>query len=102
MVARGALDAYWEIGIHCWDIAAGALIVEEAGGITVDGGGWYSTTAATAAVPLSTPAPLDLLGRKILAIRGEASGRVETRPHPSERIAIEMLSLIEDIPQERD
>ncbi|RKP23284.1 hypothetical protein SYNPS1DRAFT_5035, partial [Syncephalis pseudoplumigaleata] len=32
LVARGSLDVYWEIGIHCWDIAAGALIVEEAGG----------------------------------------------------------------------
>ena len=31
-VACGRLDAYWEQGIHAWDIAAAALIVEEAGG----------------------------------------------------------------------
>ena len=31
-VAMGRLDGYWEIGIGPWDIAAGALIVEEAGG----------------------------------------------------------------------
>ncbi|NPV85769.1 MAG: inositol monophosphatase [Anaerolineae bacterium] len=31
-VAAGRLDGYWEIGIAPWDIAAGALIVEEAGG----------------------------------------------------------------------
>lgn len=31
-VACGRLDGYWEYGIHSWDIAAGALIVEEAGG----------------------------------------------------------------------
>ncbi len=31
-VAAGRLDAYWEYGVRPWDTAAGALIVEEAGG----------------------------------------------------------------------
>lgn len=31
-VARGRAEAYLESGIHIWDIAAGALIVERAGG----------------------------------------------------------------------
>lgn len=31
-VAAGRMDGYWEYGIHAWDIAAGALLVEEAGG----------------------------------------------------------------------
>jgi myo-inositol-1(or 4)-monophosphatase len=31
-VAAGRLDAYWEYGLSPWDIAAGALMVEEAGG----------------------------------------------------------------------
>ena len=31
-VAAGRLDAYWEVEIGPWDIAAGSLIVEEAGG----------------------------------------------------------------------
>lgn len=31
-VACGRLDGFWELGLHSWDIAAGALIVEEAGG----------------------------------------------------------------------
>jgi myo-inositol-1(or 4)-monophosphatase len=31
-VAAGRLDAYWEIDLETWDYAAGALIVEEAGG----------------------------------------------------------------------
>jgi myo-inositol-1(or 4)-monophosphatase len=31
-VAAGRLDGYWEISIHPWDIAAGSLLVEEAGG----------------------------------------------------------------------
>lgn len=32
-VAAGRLDAYWEWGLSAWDIAAGALLVEEAGGL---------------------------------------------------------------------
>lgn len=34
MVAMGAADAYFEYGIHCWDVAAGDIIVREAGGVT--------------------------------------------------------------------
>ncbi|CAH1975603.1 unnamed protein product [Acanthoscelides obtectus] len=36
MVACGAADAYFEYGIHIWDIAAGELIVTEAGGVIMD------------------------------------------------------------------
>jgi myo-inositol-1(or 4)-monophosphatase len=38
-VASGRLDGYWEIGINAWDIAAGTLLIEEAGGLvtTVNG-----------------------------------------------------------------
>lgn len=32
MLAEGKGDIYFEWGIHCWDIAAGVLIVQEAGG----------------------------------------------------------------------
>lgn len=35
-VAAGRLDGYWERGLKAWDIAAGALIVQEAGGICLD------------------------------------------------------------------
>jgi myo-inositol-1(or 4)-monophosphatase len=31
-VAAGRLDAYWELKLHPWDVAAGFLILEEAGG----------------------------------------------------------------------
>ena len=36
MVAAGSADAYFEYGVHCWDVAAGALIVQEAGGVVLD------------------------------------------------------------------
>lgn len=34
-VAAGFLDGYWELGLGLWDMCAGALIVEEAGGVVV-------------------------------------------------------------------
>lgn len=42
LVAIGAVEAFFEIGIHCWDIAAGAVIVKEAGGILLDVDGVYT------------------------------------------------------------
>jgi myo-inositol-1(or 4)-monophosphatase len=31
-VACGRVDAFWEFGLKPWDVAAGSLVVEEAGG----------------------------------------------------------------------
>lgn len=35
-VAAGRLDGYWELKLHPWDVAAGSLIVQEAGGTMSD------------------------------------------------------------------
>jgi myo-inositol-1(or 4)-monophosphatase len=35
-VACGRFDAYWEQSVNAWDIAAGVVIVEEAGGVVTD------------------------------------------------------------------
>lgn len=35
-VAMGRLDGYYEIGVSDWDIAAGGLLIREAGGLTAD------------------------------------------------------------------
>ncbi|MCY1339892.1 Inositol-1-monophosphatase [compost metagenome] len=35
-VAAGRFDAYWEFGLSEWDMAAGALLVQEAGGLVSD------------------------------------------------------------------
>lgn len=55
LVATGAVEAFFEIGIHCWDIAAGAVIVKEAGGILldVDGG------------------PFDLMSRRMVSANND-------------------------------
>ena len=39
MVATGRLDAYFERGLHAWDMAAARLVVEEAGGVVRGIGG---------------------------------------------------------------
>jgi myo-inositol-1(or 4)-monophosphatase len=32
LAAEGIFDAFWEVGLQPWDVAAGALLVQEAGG----------------------------------------------------------------------
>jgi myo-inositol-1(or 4)-monophosphatase len=39
LVAAGRFDAYWERGLHPWDMAAGMLLVREAGGYLSDADG---------------------------------------------------------------
>ncbi len=45
-VAAGRLDGFWEIGLQPWDMAAGILLIKEAGGILGDfrGGDQYYET----------------------------------------------------------
>jgi len=43
-VAGGIFDGYFELGLKPWDVAAGALLVQEAGGVVTDwngGQGWF-------------------------------------------------------------
>ena len=35
-VACGQYDAFWELGLKAWDVAAGSLLVQEAGGLVSD------------------------------------------------------------------
>ncbi len=44
-VAAGRFDGFWELKLHPWDVAAGLLIVEEAGGRTSDFSGHQSCTS---------------------------------------------------------
>ncbi|EMP42296.1 Inositol monophosphatase 1, partial [Chelonia mydas] len=36
LVATGGADAYYEMGIHCWDMAGAGIIITEAGGVLLD------------------------------------------------------------------
>ncbi|XP_069778152.1 inositol monophosphatase 1 [Narcine bancroftii] len=56
MVASGGADIYYEMGIHCWDMAAAALIVTEAGGVVLD----------------ITGEAFDLMSRRVIAASSKA------------------------------
>jgi myo-inositol-1(or 4)-monophosphatase len=49
-VASGRFDGYWERGLSPWDVAAGAVLVREAGGVVneIDGGDFLKTGALVA------------------------------------------------------
>ena len=60
-VATGAVDIYWEGGCYVWDVLAGWVILNEAGGIMVDGnkGNWRP----------------EVDGRTYLAVRSSPNGK---------------------------
>ncbi|HUI11785.1 MAG TPA: inositol monophosphatase family protein [Bacteroidota bacterium] len=53
-VAAGRLDGFWEVNLHPWDMAAGVLLVTEAGGTVSDFQG----------------KPLSIYGKKVVASNG--------------------------------
>jgi myo-inositol-1(or 4)-monophosphatase len=73
-VAAGRTEAFWEFGLRPWDVAAGSLLVEEAGGRVTDMDG----------------SPLDLAGAQIVASNEHLHEQVlrviaETRPEAMRR-----------------
>ena len=63
-VANGSLDGFWEIGLSPWDIAAGGLLVREAGGIisNLNGkDGWLQSGNVLAASPKIYDAMVEVL-----------------------------------------
>ena len=70
-VASGRLDGFWEIGLNAWDMAAGVLLIHEAGGLVGDLAGGHSYLEngnIVAATPKLFPAML----REIRPCLGEA------------------------------
>lgn len=72
-VAAGQAEVYYEYGIHCWDMAAGAVIIEEAGGVVIDPEG----------------GPFDLMSRRIICAT-------------SMPLALELSKILRHIQLERD
>ena len=53
-VAAGRLDGFWELGLSRWDVAAGSLLITEAGGLVgnLEGNeGWMETGNIVAGTP---------------------------------------------------
>lgn len=84
-VARGSLDFFWEAGIHCWDIAAGMLIVQESGGLFMN----YGNESRLDRV--------DLGMRRYLAIRPFINKEIE-----EERVVELILPLLDHVEYDRD
>ena len=53
-LAKGVFDGYWEMNLNPWDVCAGILLVEEAGGVVTD----------------FNNKPIDMYTKKILASNG--------------------------------
>ena len=64
-VAAGRFDGFWERGLSPWDIAAGAVLVREAGGFVkeIDGGDFMQTGAIVASNERLLPQLVDTLRR---------------------------------------
>ena len=63
-VAAGRLDAFWERGLAPWDMAAGALLIQEAGGLVADLTGeqeFMRSGDVCAATPKIFPAVLEAM-----------------------------------------
>jgi myo-inositol-1(or 4)-monophosphatase len=64
-VACGRFDGFWELKLHPWDVAAGWLLVEEAGGaVTRFAGGPFDLRADEI---VAGPEPLAAAMREVLA-----------------------------------
>lgn len=59
LVSLGHLDLYYELGLHVWDISAGVLIVQEAGG--------YIGTIPSAYFSSGSSAVFDICSRRVIA-----------------------------------
>jgi myo-inositol-1(or 4)-monophosphatase len=73
-VAAGRFDAFWEFGLKPWDIAAGMLLVREAGGHVSELGGGRDplATGDIVAANAELHRPLGELLRQVLAGQGLA------------------------------
>ena len=67
-LAAGRIDGFWEFNLKAWDIAAGALIVREAGGIVSDfenKGDYLKSGDIIAAAPKVFPDMIRVIQQKI-------------------------------------
>jgi myo-inositol-1(or 4)-monophosphatase len=59
--AAGVFDGFFELGLGAWDVAAGALLVEEAGGLVTDWAGDDAAWLATGDILAGPPAVHEIL-----------------------------------------
>ncbi|RDB29226.1 Protein qutG [Hypsizygus marmoreus] len=96
LVAQGGLDLYWEIGCWAWDVCAGIVIAEEAGGLVT---GPHDAFEATVSSDEFGDVTEEILtGRKYLVVRAIAGTQGETGIDAQKRIIKEFYDTVEDVP----
>jgi myo-inositol-1(or 4)-monophosphatase len=80
-VSCGRLDLFWEFGLKPWDLAAGTLLVKEAGGRVSDMQGAAHSVTASATVLADN----GLLHEEVLAFLAEISSGRLRMPMPEIR-----------------
>lgn len=82
--AAGVFDGYFELKLGPWDVAAGALLVREAGGVVTDWSGddmaWLDSGNIVAAPPSVHPTILDVVRNRISSISSEMPIKSFDRP----------------------
>ncbi|KAI0652714.1 hypothetical protein C8Q79DRAFT_939044 [Trametes meyenii] len=87
MVAQGGLDLYWEIGCWPWDICAGSIIAQEAGGFV----------AGSHTSPLDNDVNQAVLeGRKYIVIRAIGDSETEKGVDAQKRLIKEFYETVDD------
>ncbi|KAG9000329.1 hypothetical protein FRB94_011959 [Tulasnella sp. JGI-2019a] len=87
MVASGSMDLYWEIGCWAWDVCAGVVIAQEAGGFVSGGREAAHDGECSEKV---------LLGRKYIVVRAIADTPEEKGFDAQKRIVREFYDAVED------
>ncbi|KAF8963896.1 hypothetical protein BDZ97DRAFT_1758274 [Flammula alnicola] len=94
LVAQGGLDLYWEIGCWPWDVCAGIVIAQEAGGIVT---GSHDVFAATSDKDFGAMTEEILTGRKYIVVRAIGDTNEEKCSDAQKRIIKEFYATVEDV-----
>ncbi|KAJ3723585.1 hypothetical protein DFJ43DRAFT_1091668 [Lentinula guzmanii] len=93
-VAQGGLDIYWEIGCWPWDVCAGMVIAQEAGGVVTGSHAYYEATKDSPSFGVLNEEILT--GRKYLVIRAVGDSETENGRDTQKRIMGEFYNTVTD------
>ncbi|MEX2501827.1 MAG: inositol monophosphatase family protein [Trueperaceae bacterium] len=80
-VACGRLDGFWELKLNAWDVAAGVLIIQEAGGTVTDGSG--APYRLNDRVLVASNGPLHAKLVSLLDVAGDGNATIAEGGRPS-------------------
>ncbi|KAF5312697.1 hypothetical protein D9619_002693 [Psilocybe cf. subviscida] len=94
LVAQGGLDLYWEIGCWPWDVCAGIVIAEEAGGVVT---GSHDAAITSLDKDFGDVTEEILTGRKYIVVRAIGDTPMESGKEAQKRIVKEFYDSVEDV-----